>query len=40
MDEIHSREDPGSVATVRFEEGAPTLTPRLLQSSQDHTSGD
>jgi hypothetical protein len=28
------REDPRSVATVRFEEGAQALTPRLPQSSQ------
>jgi hypothetical protein len=34
------RENPGSVATIRFEEGAQALTPRLLQSSQDRTSGD
>jgi hypothetical protein len=30
----HVREDPRSVMTVRFEEGAQALMPRLIQPSQ------
>jgi hypothetical protein len=34
------REEPGCIATIRFEEGVQVLTPQLLQSLQDRTSGD